>query len=51
MNERVVNQTGAQPIYIERNEGKIYVGNRYTEDPGCGFPQWIIRAARLYSNY
>lgn len=37
MNERVVNQTGAQPIYIERNEGKIYVGNRYTEDPVAAF--------------
>lgn len=37
MNERVVNQTGARPIYIERNEGKIYVGNRYTEDPVAAF--------------
>ena len=37
MKERVVNQTGARPIYIERNEGKIYVGNRYTEDPVAAF--------------
>lgn len=37
MAERIINLEGQQPIYIERNEGKIYVGNHYTEDPVSAF--------------
>lgn len=37
MEERFVNQTGTRPIYIERNEGKIYLGNHYIEDPVSAF--------------
>lgn len=37
MEGRFVNQTGPRPIYIERNEGKIYLGNRYVEDPVSAF--------------
>lgn len=37
MAERIINLKGQQPIYIERNNGEIYVGNRYSEDPVTAF--------------
>lgn len=37
MEERTVNQIGIKPIYIEKNEGKIYVGDLYVEEPSSAF--------------
>lgn len=38
MEKRMVNQIGIKPIYIERNEGKIYIGeNRYVEEAPSAF--------------
>lgn len=31
MEERTIYQNGVTPIYIENNEGQIYVGNVYVE--------------------
>lgn len=36
MGERVVNQNGAKSIYVEKNEGTIYVGN-YVEEASSAF--------------
>lgn len=36
MEDRIVNQYGQKPIYIEKNEGNIYIGN-YIEDPSLAF--------------
>lgn len=37
MEERTVNQMGTKPIYIEKNEGIVYVGNNYVEEPCSAF--------------
>ena len=36
MEERAVNQYGRN-IYIEKDEGNIYVGDNYVEDPSSAF--------------
>lgn len=35
--ERVVNQNGEKSIYVERNEGLIYVGDNYVDEPSSAF--------------
>lgn len=37
MEVRAVNQFGAKSLYIEKNNGTIYVSNNYTEDPSSAF--------------
>lgn len=38
METRIVNQTGVKPVYIEKNEGKIYIGDGYVvEEPSSAF--------------
>lgn len=37
MEERTVNQYGVKPIYIEKNEGEIYVSENYIESPSSAF--------------
>lgn len=37
MEERTVNQIGIKPIYIEKNEGRIYIGNNYVEEASSAF--------------
>ena len=37
MEERAINQNGVTPIYIESNEGQIYVGNVYMEETSNAF--------------
>ena len=37
MEEKTVNQTGTNNFYIEKNEGKIYIGNSYIENPSSAF--------------
>ena len=37
MEERIINLTSKNSIYIEKNEGKIYVGENYVEDPSSAF--------------
>ncbi len=38
MEKRMVNQIGIKPIYIEKNEGEIYIGeNHYVEEPSSAF--------------
>ena len=37
MHDREINQFGCKPIYIERNEGNIYVGENYVEEPTIAF--------------
>ena len=37
MEERKINQNGAMPIYIENNEGQIYVENSYVEEASYAF--------------
>ena len=37
MEERSINQNGVMPIYIENNEGQIYVGNAYVEEASSAF--------------
>ena len=37
MEERTVNQTGSNNFYIEKNEGKIYIGSSYVEEPSSAF--------------
>lgn len=37
MEEKMVNQFGKSPIYIERNKGNIYVGDNYVEDASFAF--------------
>lgn len=37
MEERSINQNGVMPIYIEKNEGQIYVGNAYVEEASSAF--------------
>lgn len=37
MEERTVNQFGVKSIYIEKNEGEIYVSENYVESPSSAF--------------
>lgn len=37
MEERVINQFGVKPIYIDKNEGKIHIDNNYVEEPSFAF--------------
>lgn len=37
MEERSVNQTGSPSVYIEKNEGNVYVGDTYVENPSSAF--------------
>lgn len=37
MEERNIDQNGVIPIYIENNEGQIYVGNAYVEEASSAF--------------
>ena len=37
MEDRTINQNGVTPIYIEKNSGKIYIGNLYVEEPSVAF--------------
>lgn len=37
MEGRTVNQFGVKPIYIEKNEGEIYVSENYVESPSSAF--------------
>ena len=37
MEERTINQNGLTSIYIEKNDGQIFVGNAYVEDAACAF--------------
>lgn len=37
MEKRMVNQTGIKPIYIEKNEGEIYIGESYVEETTSAF--------------
>ena len=37
MEERTVNQMGHNVTYIEKNEGRIYIGNSYVEEPSSAF--------------
>ena len=37
MEERKVNQKGTTTIYIEKNNGNIYVGNDYIEETSYAF--------------
>lgn len=37
MDEKIINQNGVTPIYIEKNEGQIYIGNIYAEDISTAF--------------
>lgn len=37
MEGRTVNQFGVKPIYIEKNEGEIYVSDNYVESPSSAF--------------
>lgn len=37
MVERLVNQFGEKPIYIDKNEGQIYIDNNYVEEPSFAF--------------
>ena len=37
MEGRTVNQFGVKPIYIEKNEGEIYVSEYYVESPSSAF--------------
>lgn len=37
MEERTVNQRGTSNFYIEKNEGEIYIGSSYIEEPSSAF--------------
>lgn len=37
MEERIVQQFGEKPIYIGKNDGQIYVGDTYVEEPSSAF--------------
>lgn len=37
MEQIIVNQIGNKPVYIERNEGNVYIGDTYVEDPASAF--------------
>ena len=37
MVERCINQNGVTPIYIEKNEGQIYIDNIYAEEASTAF--------------
>jgi len=37
MEERNINQNGVMPIYIEQNDGQIYVGDAYVEEASYAF--------------
>ena len=37
MDQRIVNQIGNKPVYIERNQGDVYIGDTYVEDPASAF--------------
>lgn len=37
MEGRTVNQFGVKPIYIEKNEGEVYVSENYVESPSSAF--------------
>ena len=37
MEERTVQQYGGKSIYVEKNEGQIYMGNAYVEDASYAF--------------
>lgn len=37
MQEKIINQLGDKPLYIERNLGNVYLVNNYTRDPASAF--------------
>ena len=37
MQEKIINQFGDKPLYIERNQGNVYLANNYTRDSASAF--------------
>lgn len=37
MQEKIINQFGDKPLYIERNLGNVYLADNYTRDPASAF--------------